>query len=221
VFRSPGPIALAFRVPPDLPLVGGLVVSIRWYGVLIASAMALGLWLAAREAARRDERPDDLLRAAEFALIGGLVGARLYYVLFNLDYYQSQPWWRTFAVWEGGLAIHGGLIAGLLAGGTYVWMKHLPLRTYLDTVAPSLALGQAIGRWGNFFNEDAGRRRWSSTSTSTPPFSTSRSGTSPSSSSSTSGCAGDSSGRPAPCSSPISACTRSAASGWRACGRTA
>lgn len=155
MFRSPGPIALAFRLPADLPLVGGVSVSIRWYGVLIASSMALGLWLSAREAVRRAESPDDLLKAAEIALIGGLIGARLYYVLFNLDYYQTQPWWRIFAVWEGGLAIHGGLIAGLLTGGAYVWAKGLPLLTYLDIVAPSLALAQAIGRWGNFFNEEA------------------------------------------------------------------
>ncbi|HEY7601771.1 MAG TPA: prolipoprotein diacylglyceryl transferase [Methylomirabilota bacterium] len=155
MFRSPGPIALAFRLPADLPFVGGLSVSIRWYGVLIASSMALGLWLATREAARRGESADDLLKAAELALIGGLVGARLYYVLFNLDYYQTQPWWRIFAVWEGGLAIHGGLIGGLLTGGAYVWAKGLPLLTYLDIVAPSLLLGQAIGRWGNFFNEEA------------------------------------------------------------------
>ena len=155
MFRSPGPIALAFRLPADLPLVGGLSVSIRWYGVLIASSMAFGLWLSAREAARRGESPDDLLKAAEIALIGGLIGARLYYVLFNLDYYQTQPWWRMFAVWEGGLAIHGGLIAGLLTGGAYVWVKGLPLLAYLDIVAPSLLLAQAIGRWGNFFNEEA------------------------------------------------------------------
>ena len=155
MFRSPGPIALAFRLPADLPLVGGVSVSIRWYGVLIASSMAFGLWLSAREAVRRGESPDDLLKAAEIALIGGLIGARLYYVLFNLDYYQTQPWWRIFAVWEGGLAIHGGLIAGLLTGGAYVWAKGLPLLTYLDIVAPALALAQAIGRWGNFFNEEA------------------------------------------------------------------
>ncbi len=155
MFRSPGPIALAFDLPAHLPFVGGLSVSIRWYGVLIASSMALGLWLATREAVRRAESPDDLLKATELALIGGLIGARLYYVLFNLDYYQTQPWWRIFAVWEGGLAIHGGLIGGLLAGGAYVWARGLPLLTYLDIVAPSLLLGQAIGRWGNFFNEEA------------------------------------------------------------------
>src|SRR5262245_4121993 len=117
--------------------------------------MALGLWLAAREATRRGERPDELLKASEFALVGALVGARLYYVLFNLDYYQSQPWWRTLAVWEGGLAIHGGLLGGLLVGGLYVWSHALPFWIYLDAVTPALPLGQAIGRWGNFFNEEA------------------------------------------------------------------
>jgi len=155
VFRSPGPVALALRLPAELPVVGSLQLTIRWYGVLIAAAMALGLWLGSREAARRGERPEELLKAAELALIGGLVGARLYYVLFNLDYYQAQPWWRVFAVWEGGLAIHGGLLGGLLAGGGYVWARGLPLLTYLDIAAPYVVLGQAIGRWGNFFNEEA------------------------------------------------------------------
>jgi len=155
VFRSPGPIAFSLRLPADLPLIGSLEFSIRWYGVLIASAMALGLWLAARDAGRRGERPEELLKAAEFALVGGLIGARTYYVLFNLGYYRTEPWWRVFAVWEGGLAIHGGLIGGLFVGGMYVWLRRAPLLTYLDIVAPYLALGQAIGRWGNFFNEEA------------------------------------------------------------------
>ncbi len=155
MFRSPGPIALSLKLPADLPLVGSMTLSVRWYGVLIASAMALGLWLAARAARRRGQSPDDLLKAAELALIGGLIGARLYYVLFNLDYYRTQPAWRVIAVWEGGLAIHGGLIGGILAGGLYVLWRALPLLTYLDIAAPSLAIGQAIGRWGNFFNEEA------------------------------------------------------------------
>jgi phosphatidylglycerol---prolipoprotein diacylglyceryl transferase len=155
ILRSPGPIAFTLRLPPDLPLVGSLQLSIRWYGILMAGAMALGLWLSYREAVRRGENAEEMLKAAEFAIIGGLVGARLYYVLFNLDYYQTQPWWRIVAVWEGGLAIHGGLIAGLLTGGLYVRLRHLPLLRYLDIVAPYLALGQGIGRWGNFFNEEA------------------------------------------------------------------
>lgn len=143
MFRSPG--AIAFEIGP---------LAIRWYGILIASAMALGLALAYREAKRRGEDPEALLRAAELALIGSLVGARLYYVAFNWGYYSQFPG-KIIAIWEGGLAIHGGIIGGLLVGGLYAWGKALPLVTYLDIVAPSLALGQAIGRWGNFFNQEA------------------------------------------------------------------
>jgi phosphatidylglycerol:prolipoprotein diacylglycerol transferase len=143
MFHSPG--AIAIQVGP---------IAIRWYGVLMASAMALGLWLAHRDARRRSLDPESLLKAAELALLGGLVGARLYYVLFNLDYYLQFPG-KMFAIWEGGLAIHGGVIGGILVGGVYAWRRRLPLWRYLDVAAPSLALGQAIGRWGNFFNEEA------------------------------------------------------------------
>ena len=143
MFRSPGPIAV--QVGP---------LTIRWYGLLMATAMALGLWLAYRDARRRGEDPESLLKAAELALLGALVGARLYYVAFNLDYYSQFPA-KILAVWEGGLAIHGGLIGGLLVGGGYAWRRGLPVRVYTDIVAQSLALGQGIGRWGNFFNEEA------------------------------------------------------------------
>lgn len=143
MFRSPGPVAV--QVGP---------LTIRWYGLLMATAMALGLWLAYRDARRRGEDPESLLKAAELGLLGALVGARLYYVAFNLDYYSQFPV-KILAVWEGGLAIHGGLIGGLLVGGGYAWRRGLPLRVYTDIVAPSLALGQGIGRWGNFFNEEA------------------------------------------------------------------
>ena len=143
MFRSPGPIA--FQVGP---------MTLRWYGILMATAMALGLWLAYRDAQRRRLDPESLLKAAELALLGGLVGARLYYVLFNLDYYLQYPA-KIVAVWEGGLAIHGGVIGGILVGGGYAMRRGLPVARYLDIAAPSLALGQAIGRWGNFFNEEA------------------------------------------------------------------
>src|SRR5262245_66308142 len=79
----------------------------------MATAMALGLWLAYRDARRRGLDPEKLLKASELALLGGLVGARLYYVVFNLDYYSQFPA-KIFAVWEGGLAIHGGVLGGLL-----------------------------------------------------------------------------------------------------------
>ena len=143
MMRSPGAIALS---------IGPF--TLRWYGILMASAMGIGLWLAYREARRRGLDPDSMLKAAELGLLGGLIGARLYYVAFNLDYYLRFPG-KIFAVWEGGLAIHGGVIGGLLVGGGYALARGLPAITYLDIAAPSLALGQAIGRWGNFFNEEA------------------------------------------------------------------
>ena len=143
MFRSPGPIAVE---------IGPL--TIRWYGILMAFAMGLGLLLAYREARRRDVDPDELLKTAELALVGGLIGARLYYVAFSWEYYSHFPQ-KIIAVWEGGPAIHGGILGGLLLGGAYTWRKRLPLALYLDIVAPSLALGQAIGRWGNYFNEEA------------------------------------------------------------------
>jgi phosphatidylglycerol---prolipoprotein diacylglyceryl transferase len=143
MFRSPGPIAFQFG-----PL------SLRWYGILMALAMAIGLWLAYRDAKRRGLDPESFLKAAELALLGALVGARLYYVIFNLDYYSQFPR-KILAVWEGGLAIHGGIIGGLLVGGGYAWLRRLPVRKFLDVAAPSIVLGQAIGRWGNYFNEEA------------------------------------------------------------------
>ena len=87
-------------------------------------------------------------------MVAGLVGARLYEVIFNWDYYGRFPE-KIIAVWEGGLAIHGGLIVGPLVG---IWLArrwNVPIRRSLDVIAPSMILGQAIGRWGNFFNEEA------------------------------------------------------------------
>src|SRR5262249_50263764 len=149
----PRPPALMFRSPGAVALQAGPF-TLRWYGILMASAMAVGLWLAQRDAVRRKIDPEPLLKASDLALLGGLIGARLYYVLFTLAYYSRFPA-KIFAVWEGGLAIHGGVIGGILAGGLYAWRRQLPILQYLDIAAPSLALGQAIGRWGNFFNEEA------------------------------------------------------------------
>jgi phosphatidylglycerol:prolipoprotein diacylglycerol transferase len=143
MFSAPGPIA--FQLGP---------LGIRWYGLLIAASVLLGTGLAHREALRRGEDADQLVNAIVVSVIAALVGARLYYILFNLDYYLAAPR-KMVAVWEGGLAIHGGIIAGVGIGAWYLRRKGLPVLTYLDIVAPSLVLGQAIGRWGNFFNQEA------------------------------------------------------------------
>ncbi len=143
MFASPG--AIAIQIGP---------VAIRWYGLLIATAVLIGTVLAQREARRRGEDPEQLVNVAVVAIIAALIGARLYYVLFNWDYYGLHPW-KIVAVWEGGLAIHGGLLAGVCVGGLLAWRRKLPTFVYLDIVAPLIALGQAIGRWGNFFNQEA------------------------------------------------------------------
>jgi phosphatidylglycerol:prolipoprotein diacylglycerol transferase len=143
MFASPGAIAL--QIGP---------LAIRWYGLLIAIAVLLGTSLAHRDAIRRKEDPDQLLNVIVVGVMAALVGARLYYVVFNWGYYGPRPS-RILAVWEGGLAIHGGILGGAMATVAYTMRKKLPVLTYMDILAPPLVLGQAIGRWGNFFNQEA------------------------------------------------------------------
>jgi phosphatidylglycerol:prolipoprotein diacylglycerol transferase len=143
VFASPG--AIAFELGP---------LQIRWYGILMATAILVGFWLAHRRAVAEGLPADQLIRAAQWAVVAGLVGARLYEVIFNWDYYGRFPS-KIIAVWEGGLAMHGGLIVGPLVGALLAWRWGVPVLRALDVIAPSMILGQAIGRWGNFFNEEA------------------------------------------------------------------
>jgi len=143
VMSSPG--AIAFQIGP---------VVIRWYGILMATAIVVGLWLGHRQARREGLPADDIISVGQWAILAGLVGARLYEVAFNWDYYGRYPA-KIIAVWEGGLAIHGGLILGPLVG---IWLAarwQVPILRGLDVAGPAIAIGQAIGRWGNFFNEEA------------------------------------------------------------------
>ena len=140
---SPG--AVAFQIGP---------LVVRWYGILMAAAIVVGLWLGHREARRQGLPADDIVSAGQWAILAGLIGARAYEVIFNWDYYGEYPA-KIIAVWEGGLAIHGGLIAGPLVGAFLAYRWRLPVLRGLDVAAPSIAIGQAIGRWGNFFNEEA------------------------------------------------------------------
>jgi phosphatidylglycerol---prolipoprotein diacylglyceryl transferase len=140
---SPG--AIAFQVGP---------IVIRWYGILMATAIVVGLWLGHREARRQGLPADDIISVGQWAILAGLAGARLYEVIFNWDYYGRFPS-KIFAVWEGGLAMHGGLIVGPLVGAVLAHRWKIPILRGLDVAAPSIVIGQAIGRWGNFFNEEA------------------------------------------------------------------
>ena len=129
-------------------------ISIRWYGILIVSGMIIGVWLACAEARRQELNADHYFNMCLMMLIAGVLGARAYYVLFNWEYYGANLV-KILAFNEGGLAIHGGLIAGslvLVLTGIYYRIGGW---TSLDLAAPSAALGQAIGRWGNFFNQEA------------------------------------------------------------------
>ncbi len=143
VFASPG--AIAFHLGP---------LTIRWYGILMATAILVGFWLAQRRAIEEGLPVDPILRAGQWAVVAGLVGARIYEVIFNWDYYGRFPE-KIVAVWEGGLAIHGGLVVGPTVGILLARRYRVPIRRALDVIAPSMILGQAIGRWGNFFNEEA------------------------------------------------------------------
>jgi phosphatidylglycerol:prolipoprotein diacylglycerol transferase len=127
--------------------------EIKWYSLFILAAVVLGIFTINREAKRFNIREDFVFNMMFWAFIFGLVGARLYFVLFNLDLYTDFV--DVFKVWEGGLAIHGGLIAGLLV--ILYYCKKYKVRTIrmLDIITPSLLLCQAIGRWGNFFNQEA------------------------------------------------------------------
>jgi phosphatidylglycerol:prolipoprotein diacylglycerol transferase len=129
-------------------------IPIYWYGILIASALLIGTILVLKEAEKQGLNQEHLLDAILFAVPAAFVGARLYYVLFNWDYYYRYPL-EIPAVWHGGLAIHGGLIGGILAAYFVIRKYKINFWQAIDIAAPSIVLGQAIGRWGNFFNQEA------------------------------------------------------------------
>lgn len=129
-------------------------ISVRWYGVLIASAFMIGTYGSGRLVKKAGMDEDDFYSIVLWVVLFSIIGARLYYVLFSWQYYAAHPD-EIIAVWEGGLAIHGGLIAGtltLLLGSRKYGM---PFWTLADILAPFVILGQAIGRWGNYFNQEA------------------------------------------------------------------
>ncbi|MFZ5646781.1 MAG: prolipoprotein diacylglyceryl transferase [Bacillota bacterium] len=129
-------------------------IQVRWYGVIMATAFLLGTILAYRRAARANINPDHIVGIITVIIPSAIIGARLYYVALKWSEYSSDPL-SALAIWEGGLAIHGGIIGGVLAGLWYVKKYGLPLWNMADVLAPSLILGQAIGRWGNFINQEA------------------------------------------------------------------
>lgn len=128
--------------------------SVAWYGIIIASAMALAISLGIKEAEKRGIEEEFIIDLAFWTLPIGIIGARIYYVLFELDAYLHDPI-RMFYIWEGGLAIYGGIIAGLLTVYHFSQKENKPFFLVTDILAPYVLLAQAIGRWGNFMNQEA------------------------------------------------------------------
>ena len=128
--------------------------DIYWYGIFIGLGVILGVLLALHEAKRTGQNPDTYLDFIIYAMIIAIIGARLYYVIFSWDFYSQHPE-KIFAIREGGLAIYGGMIGGVLTAIVYSRVKKKNFWVMADTMAPSLILGQMLGRWGNFFNKEA------------------------------------------------------------------
>jgi phosphatidylglycerol:prolipoprotein diacylglycerol transferase len=147
------PLAFQFTSPgPILVKIGFL--TIRWYGLLIASAVLIGVSLSQYLAKRRNVNPELLSDLSIWLVIGAIPAARIYYVLFQWAEYAQHPE-RMIAIWQGGIAIHGAIIGGVIAALIFAKLKQVSFWQLADLVAPSLILGQAIGRWGNFFNSEA------------------------------------------------------------------
>ncbi|WP_414839667.1 prolipoprotein diacylglyceryl transferase [Carnobacterium sp. TMP28] len=128
--------------------------EVHWYGVIIASAIFVAIFLSTREAKKRGIEGDHIIDMALWALPIAFIGARLYYVIFKLDYYLQNPG-EIIAIWNGGIAIYGGLIAGGLTIYWYTKKHGIPIWLMLDVLVPNVLLAQAIGRWGNFINQEA------------------------------------------------------------------
>ncbi|MGQ7343285.1 prolipoprotein diacylglyceryl transferase [Streptococcus suis] len=128
--------------------------EIRWYAVCILLGLMLGVYLAVKEAPRKKILQDDIMDFILIAFPLSIIGARIYYVAFSWNDYKDDIL-SVFAIWNGGIAIYGGLITGAIILYFFTQYRFIKTLDFLDVVAPSVMLAQAIGRWGNFFNQEA------------------------------------------------------------------
>jgi len=129
-------------------------IQVHWYGVIIGTAIALGLYIAIKESTRRGLDKDLFTDLMLWAIPIAILSARAYYVLFEWEYYSRYPG-EIIAIWNGGLAIHGALIGSVITAYVFTKKKKVSFWKVADIAAPSIILGQAIGRWGNFMNQEA------------------------------------------------------------------
>ena len=125
-----------------------------WYGAIIAVGFILAMLYCARHCRRCGIKPDTLYDFLIWMIPLAIIGARLYYVIFQWSDYREHPL-NAFKIWEGGLAIYGGVIAGILTGVVWCRKRKIPFGAVADACAPGLLIGQCIGRWGNFINREA------------------------------------------------------------------
>ncbi len=128
--------------------------NIAWYGIIIGIGIFLGLALASYRTKKYNVKQELIYDFILIALPVAIICTRAYYVIFEWENYADNPI-KIFAIWEGGLAIYGGVLGGLLTAVIFCRIKRFPLLYFLDLVIPSLVLGQMIGRWGNFTNQEA------------------------------------------------------------------
>ncbi|HGO1898391.1 TPA: prolipoprotein diacylglyceryl transferase [Staphylococcus aureus] len=128
--------------------------SVRWYGIIIAVGILLGYFVAQRALVKAGLHKDTLVDIIFYSALFGFIAARIYFVIFQWPYYAENPS-VIIKIWHGGIAIHGGLIGGFIAGVIVCKVKNLNPFQIGDIVAPSIILAQGIGRWGNFMNHEA------------------------------------------------------------------
>jgi len=142
--------------------------TIKWYGLLISISVIIGLFISKKLAKSRNINPQYISDILPSLIISSIIGARAYYVIFEWRQYSGNNFFTSFdlfnnviqipsflAIWQGGIAIHGGLIGGFLCILFFCKSKNIHLKTFIDILIPSIILGQSIGRWGNFFNNEA------------------------------------------------------------------
>lgn len=149
-----------FKLDPVAFRIGNTGIEIRWYGIIICIGMILAFWYASTRAKTEKVKFDDILDMTLFSLIFGIIGARLYYVIFRFDEFREpgnigRTLYNIVAIWNGGLAIYGAVIAGLITILIFAKIKRMRPSVLLDIAAPSVMLGQIVGRWGNFTNSEA------------------------------------------------------------------
>lgn len=128
--------------------------SIAYYGIVIVTGMVIAIWIAQREAKRTGQNPEQYLDLAMIGIAAGILGARIYYVIFAWDYYKDDLL-SIFNIRQGGLAIYGGIIGACIAVVIYSRKKKQNFSLLMDTASMSIVFGQIMGRWGNFFNREA------------------------------------------------------------------